>query len=109
MRSAFSPLTVGSTTISNSAVITSVPTSIAPLAMPPSACGTMLPKLRLQPNYSAADFCPSRVRYWQPDNALQRVATITERNGTTKVVKKPDCAIEDFELALAPILPIENV
>ena len=51
-----SPPTVGSTTISNSVVITSMPTSIARLAMPPSARGTMLPKLRLQPDPSAAGF-----------------------------------------------------
>src|SRR6516162_1456995 len=56
MRSASSPPTVGSTTISNSVVITSMPTSIARLAMPPSARGTMLPKLRLQPDPSAAGF-----------------------------------------------------
>ena len=56
MRSASSPPTVGSTTISNSVVITSMPTSIARLAMPPSARGTMLPKSRLQPDPSAAGF-----------------------------------------------------
>jgi len=33
-----------------------MPTSIARLAMPPSARGTMLPKLRLQPDSSAAGF-----------------------------------------------------
>ncbi len=40
--------------------------------------------------------------------ALQCVATVTEQNGSTKVVKRPDCAMEDFELALLPILPIES-
>jgi hypothetical protein len=40
--------------------------------------------------------------------ALERVATVTEQNGSTKVVKRPDCAMEDLELALMPILPIES-
>jgi len=39
---------------------------------------------------------------------LERVATVTEQNGSTKVAKRPDCAMEDFELALLPILPIES-
>src|SRR5215472_4872022 len=56
MRSVSSPPTVGSTTISNSVVITSMPTTIARLAMPPSARGTMWPKLRLQPDSGAAGF-----------------------------------------------------
>src|SRR5215470_4525148 len=56
MRSASSPPTVGSTTISNSVVITSMPVSIARLAMPRSARGTMLPKLRLQRDPSPAGF-----------------------------------------------------
>src|SRR5215471_13960211 len=56
MRSVSSPPTVGSTTISNSLVITSMPTTIARLAMPPSARGTMWPKLRLQPDSGAAGF-----------------------------------------------------
>jgi len=41
--------------------------------------------------------------------ALERVAAVTEQNGSIKVVKRPDCAMEDFELALLPILPIESV
>jgi transposase-like protein len=41
---------------SNSVVITSMPTSIVRLAMPPSARGTMLSKLRLQPDSTAAGF-----------------------------------------------------
>jgi hypothetical protein len=40
--------------------------------------------------------------------ALERVATVAEQNDSTKVAKRPDCAMEDFELALLPILPIEN-
>src|SRR5215467_11073591 len=56
MRSASSPPTVGSTTTSNSVVITSMPASIARLAMPRSARGTRLPKLRLQRDPSAAGF-----------------------------------------------------
>jgi hypothetical protein len=39
--------------------------------------------------------------------ALERVACVIEQNGSTKVVKRPDCAMEDFELLL-PILPIES-
>ena len=40
--------------------------------------------------------------------ALERVATTTEQSGSIKVVKRLDCAMEDFELALLPILPIES-
>ena len=40
--------------------------------------------------------------------ALERVASVTEQNSNTKVVKRPDCAMEDLELALLPILPIES-
>src|SRR5215831_13927412 len=60
MRSVSSPPTVGSTTISNSVVISSMPTTIARLAMPPSARGTMWPKLRLQPDSGAAGFSHHR-------------------------------------------------
>src|SRR5215469_16181228 len=56
MRSASSPPPVGSTTISNSVVITSMQASIARLAVPRSARGTMLLKLRLQSNPTAAGF-----------------------------------------------------
>ena len=28
--------------------------------------------------------------------ALERVASVTEQNGNAKVVKRPDCAMEDF-------------
>jgi hypothetical protein len=41
-------------------------------------------------------------------SALEHVATTTEQNGSIKVVKRPDCTMEDFELALLPILPIES-
>jgi hypothetical protein len=40
--------------------------------------------------------------------ALERVATVTEQNGSTRIVKRPDCAMDDLELALLPILPIES-
>jgi hypothetical protein len=40
--------------------------------------------------------------------ALERVAAVTEQNGSTKVAKRSDCTMEDFELALLPILPIES-
>jgi hypothetical protein len=39
---------------------------------------------------------------------LERVATTTEQNGSIKVVKRLECTMEDFELALSPILPIES-
>jgi hypothetical protein len=40
--------------------------------------------------------------------ALERVAVISEINGCCKIEKHRDCAMDDFELALLPILPIEN-
>jgi hypothetical protein len=40
--------------------------------------------------------------------ALERVAIVSEINGSNKIEKRPDCAMDDFELALLPILPIEN-
>jgi hypothetical protein len=42
------------------------------------------------------------------DTALERVAIVSEINGSFKIVKRQDCAMEDFELALLPILPIES-
>jgi hypothetical protein len=40
--------------------------------------------------------------------ALERVATVSESNGSHKIEKRTDCAMDDFELALLPILPIES-
>jgi hypothetical protein len=40
--------------------------------------------------------------------ALERVAIVSELNGSNKIGKRPDCTMDDFELALLPILPIEN-
>ena len=40
--------------------------------------------------------------------AVERVAIVSESGGGTRLEKRPDCAIDDFELALLPILPIES-
>jgi hypothetical protein len=40
--------------------------------------------------------------------ALERTAVVSEINGSFKILKRQDCAMEDFELALLPILPIES-
>jgi hypothetical protein len=40
--------------------------------------------------------------------ALERVAIISEIKGSYKIEKRRGCAMDDFELALLPILPIEN-
>jgi hypothetical protein len=40
--------------------------------------------------------------------ALERVAIVSEIKGSYKIEKRRDCAMDDFELALLPILPIEN-
>jgi hypothetical protein len=39
---------------------------------------------------------------------LERIAVVSEIRGSTKLEKRPDCAMDDFELALLPILPIES-
>jgi hypothetical protein len=39
---------------------------------------------------------------------LDRVAIVSAQGGCSKIEKRPDCAIDDFELALMPILPIES-
>jgi hypothetical protein len=41
--------------------------------------------------------------------ALAKVATISEVDGNFRIEKHPDCPMDDFELALLPILPIETV
>ncbi len=40
---------------------------------------------------------------------LGRVAVVTEFNGSIKIEKKPDASMEELELALLPVLPIESV
>lgn len=42
--------------------------------------------------------------------ALRRVAIVSEIDGggSIKLEKRPDCAMDDFEIALLPILPIES-
>ena len=40
--------------------------------------------------------------------ALERVAIVSEINGSYKIEKRTDCAMDDLELALLPILPIES-
>ena len=70
MRSAFFPFTAGSITTSSSAAITSVPTNIVRLAMPPFAHGATSVKLRLQHNLQSRLFRPLTPVCWQPDNAL---------------------------------------
>jgi len=39
--------------------------------------------------------------------ALRKVAAVADMNGSCKIEKLAGCAMEDFELALLPILPIE--
>jgi hypothetical protein len=40
--------------------------------------------------------------------ALERVATVAEFNGSYRIEKRTEYAMDDFELALLPILPIET-
>jgi len=40
--------------------------------------------------------------------ALQKVAAVVDVNGSCKIEKLAGCSMEDFELALLPILPIES-
>jgi len=45
----------------------------------------------------------------QVDKAtLEQVAIVSEINGSFKILKRQDHAMEDLELALLPILPIES-
>jgi len=51
--------------------------------------------------------CPNLID--QVDKAaLERVATVSEIDGSFRIEKRPNCAMDDFELALLPILPIES-
>ena len=40
--------------------------------------------------------------------ALERVAQVTETNGVYKIELRPGCALDELELALLPILPVES-
>ena len=40
--------------------------------------------------------------------ALERVAQVSETNGVFKVALRPGCSLEELELALLPILPVES-
>ena len=40
--------------------------------------------------------------------ALERVALVSETNGVYKIVLRPGCALDELELALLPILPVES-
>jgi hypothetical protein len=40
--------------------------------------------------------------------ALERVAQVTETNGVYKIALRPGCALDELELALLPILPVES-
>jgi len=41
--------------------------------------------------------------------ALERVAQVSETNGVFKVALRPGCSLEELELVLLPILPVESV
>ena len=40
--------------------------------------------------------------------ALERVAHLSETNGVFKITLRPGCALDELELALLPILPVES-
>ncbi|HUE05401.1 MAG TPA: hypothetical protein VMR62_37995 [Bryobacteraceae bacterium] len=40
--------------------------------------------------------------------ALKRVAQVSEKNGVFKVALRPGCSLEELELGLLPILPVES-
>jgi hypothetical protein len=40
--------------------------------------------------------------------ALERVAQVSEANGVCKIALRPGCALDELELALLPILPVES-
>ena len=40
--------------------------------------------------------------------ALERVAEVSESNGVYKIALRPGCALDELELALMPILPVES-
>jgi len=40
--------------------------------------------------------------------ALERVASVGEANGVYKIALRPGCAVDELELALLPILPVES-
>ena len=40
--------------------------------------------------------------------ALERVAQVSETNGVYKIALRPGCTLDELELALLPILPVES-
>jgi hypothetical protein len=40
--------------------------------------------------------------------ALERVAEVRETRGVFQLRLRPDCALDDLEVALLPILPVES-
>ena len=40
--------------------------------------------------------------------ALERVAQVSESNGIYKIALRPECTLDELELALLPILPVES-
>jgi hypothetical protein len=40
--------------------------------------------------------------------ALERVAQVSETNGVHRIALRPGCALDELELALLPILPVES-
>ena len=79
------------------------------------------PPYGLQDRRMTAQWCENVLRMVTPhmwlcgnlveqldQTALERVAIVSELKGSYKIEKRRDCAMEDFELALLPILPIEN-
>jgi hypothetical protein len=40
--------------------------------------------------------------------ALERVAQVSETNGVYKIALRPECTLDELELALLPILPVES-
>ena len=40
--------------------------------------------------------------------ALERVAQVSETSGVYKIALRPGCALDELELALLPILPVES-
>jgi hypothetical protein len=81
----------------------------------------ILPQYSLTEHRMSAQWCGNVLRMvtahlWLCDSlfnqvdraALERVATISESNENHKIEKRPDRTMDDFELALLPILPIES-
>ncbi len=76
--------------------------SLKALRLSAGWCGNVLrmvtPHLWLGPNLAVQIDCGS----------LSRVAHVSEVNGCLKIVKKAEASMEDLEIALLPVLPIES-